>query len=212
MKRLLGAAVIVMSVAAGWRFLCQQARAAPNTQPQARDPSPRPQRRPCPLPAPVSAETKAARAKLDGFKADLDQKEAAIQGRTMPDADLQNIRLQIEPILDEHPHRHRRAGAEARGQQAAPDPARTEAGQGPARGERRRCQGPRRARGGSRGTRRDPAARTCPARPGRAAEHPDRRPAPGGLHPRPVRAERRHPQPQSLDGRGVTPFRASCGL
>jgi small-conductance mechanosensitive channel len=54
-----------------------------------------------PAPAAVSAETKAARAKLDGFKVDLDQKEAAIQGRTMPDADLQNIRLQIEPILTE---------------------------------------------------------------------------------------------------------------
>ncbi len=50
-------------------------------------------------PAPISAETKAARAKLDGYKADLDQKELAIQGRALSDAELQNFRQQIEPVI-----------------------------------------------------------------------------------------------------------------
>lgn len=49
----------------------------------------------------VSAETKAARAKLDGFKADLDQKELALQGRSQSDVELQNLRQQIEPIIAE---------------------------------------------------------------------------------------------------------------
>ncbi|MFL4996723.1 MAG: DUF3772 domain-containing protein, partial [Microvirga sp.] len=80
------------------------------TRPQAQAPaSAQPQAAPQAAPAPaaaapatsISAETKAVRAKLDGFKADLDQKEAAIQGRTMSDADLQNIRVQIEPIIGE---------------------------------------------------------------------------------------------------------------
>jgi small-conductance mechanosensitive channel len=100
MKRLLRAAAIVLSVAAGGVSYAQQAPSAPNTQPQAQTQAPAPAAA-VPAPAAVSAETKAARAKLDGFKVDLDQKEAAIQGRTMPDADLQNIRLQIEPILTE---------------------------------------------------------------------------------------------------------------
>ncbi len=100
MKRLLRAAAILLSVAAGGVSYAQQAPSAPNTQPQAQTQAPAPAAA-VPAPAAVSAETKAARAKLDGFKVDLDQKEAAIQGRTMPDADLQNIRLQIEPILTE---------------------------------------------------------------------------------------------------------------
>jgi len=90
LKRLLSAAVVVLSLAAGGTSLAQPAQTAPNPQAQAA---------PTPAPATISAETKAARAKLDGYKADLDQKEAAIQGRTMSDADLQAIRQQIEPII-----------------------------------------------------------------------------------------------------------------
>jgi len=96
MKRLLQAATILLSVAAGGMSYAQQAPSAPNTQSQAQPPA---QPQAVPAPAPISAETKAARTKLDGIKADLDQKEAAIQGRVMPDADLQNIRQQIEPII-----------------------------------------------------------------------------------------------------------------
>ncbi|WP_246728284.1 DUF3772 domain-containing protein [Microvirga terricola] len=47
----------------------------------------------------ASLDTKAARAKLDGIKADLDQKELALQGRTLPNAELQNLRQQMEPII-----------------------------------------------------------------------------------------------------------------
>jgi potassium-dependent mechanosensitive channel len=110
MKRLLRAAAIALSIAASGTSYAQQAQTSPNTRPQAQAPaSAQPQAAPQAAPAPaaaapatsISAETKAVRAKLDGFKADLDQKEAAIQGRTMSDADLQNIRVQIEPIIAE---------------------------------------------------------------------------------------------------------------
>lgn len=107
LKRLFGAAVIVLAIAAGGTSDAQQAQTAPNPQAQA-PAQPQPQAAPAPAqaaaapaPATISAETKAARANLDGYKADLDQKEAAIQGRTMSDADLQNIRQQIEPIIAE---------------------------------------------------------------------------------------------------------------
>ncbi|WP_262298519.1 DUF3772 domain-containing protein [Microvirga sesbaniae] len=100
MKRLFRAAVIVAGVAAGGASYAQQAQTSP-TAPPAQSPAATQPQAAVPAPAPISAETKAARARLDGFKADLDQKEAAIQGRTMPDADLQNIRLQIEPIIAE---------------------------------------------------------------------------------------------------------------
>lgn len=50
--------------------------------------------------APGAADTKAARARLDGFKAELGQRESAIQGRMQSDADLQNLRQQIEPIIE----------------------------------------------------------------------------------------------------------------
>ncbi|MBB4040593.1 small-conductance mechanosensitive channel [Microvirga flocculans] len=96
MKRLLQAAMIVLSVAAGSPSQAQQAPAAPDPQAQVQAPS-----QPQAAPPVISSETKAARAKLDGFKADLDQKEAAIQARTMSDGDLQAIRQQIEPILSE---------------------------------------------------------------------------------------------------------------
>lgn len=105
LKRLFGAAVIMLAVAAGGTSNAQQAQTAPNPQAQA-PAQPQPQADSAsatavPAPPAISAETKAARAKLDGYKADLDQKEAAIQGRTMSDADLQNIRQQIEPIIAE---------------------------------------------------------------------------------------------------------------
>ncbi|MBO1905968.1 mechanosensitive ion channel family protein [Microvirga sp. 3-52] len=103
MKRLLRAAAMALSLAAGGASYAQQAQTSPNTtQPQAQPPASAQAAPAAAAPATsISAETKAARAKLDGFKADLDQKEAAIQGRTMSDADLQNIRLQIEPIIAE---------------------------------------------------------------------------------------------------------------
>ncbi|MGO4707017.1 DUF3772 domain-containing protein [Microvirga sp. 2MCAF38] len=47
---------------------------------------------------PVSNETKATRSKLDGFKADLDQKEASLQGRRLSDAELQILRSELEPL------------------------------------------------------------------------------------------------------------------
>ncbi len=102
LKRLLQAAVIALSVVTGSLSHAQQTQTAPNPQTQApaqQQPQAQPPAPPAPAPAAVSAETKAARAKLDGYKADLDQKEAAIQGRIMSDADLQNIRQQIEPII-----------------------------------------------------------------------------------------------------------------
>jgi len=106
-KRLFQAAVIVLAVATGGTSDAQQTQPAPNPPAQA-PAQPLPQASPAPAPAAaapapttISAETKAARAKLDGYKADLDQKEAAIQGRAMADADLQNIRQQIEPIIAE---------------------------------------------------------------------------------------------------------------
>ncbi len=98
LKRLFSAAIIACGLAAGGFASAQQVQAPPAAQPQA----PAPQ---APPPAPdapggnVSAETKAARAKLDSFKADLDQKELALQGRTLSDAELQNLRQQIEPII-----------------------------------------------------------------------------------------------------------------
>ncbi|MCB8822971.1 DUF3772 domain-containing protein [Microvirga rosea] len=62
-------------------------------------PAPAPAVAPSPAPA-LSADTKAARAKLDAFKADLDQKELAIQGRAQSDTELQNLRQQIDPIIE----------------------------------------------------------------------------------------------------------------
>ncbi|WP_245435351.1 DUF3772 domain-containing protein [Microvirga calopogonii] len=102
MKGLFRAAVIALSMAAGGASYAQQAQTSPNTQPQPQpQAAPAPAPAAAPAPAPVSPETKAARAKLDGFKADLEQKEAAVQGRVMADADLQNIRQQLEPIIAE---------------------------------------------------------------------------------------------------------------
>jgi potassium-dependent mechanosensitive channel len=101
MKRLLGAVVLACSLGSAGIGWAQQAQPAPQTQSQPQPAAPQPPASP-PAAAPaatVSAETKAARAKLDGYQADLDQKELALQGRTLSDADLQNLRLQIEPVI-----------------------------------------------------------------------------------------------------------------
>lgn len=48
----------------------------------------------------ISAETKAVRAKLDAFKLDLDQKEAALQRRDLGDGDLQRLRQELDPTAE----------------------------------------------------------------------------------------------------------------
>ena len=50
--------------------------------------------------AAVSQDIKSIRARLDGVKADLDQKEAAFRGRELSDLELQQMRQQIEPVAD----------------------------------------------------------------------------------------------------------------
>lgn len=46
-----------------------------------------------------SNDTRAARAKLDGYKADLDQRETALQGRAHSDPELQAMRQELEPLI-----------------------------------------------------------------------------------------------------------------
>lgn len=112
LKRLFSAVIVACGLTSGGLALAQQAQAPARAQPQAQAPAvpqaPVPQPpvpTPAAAPAPdgpaanISAETKATRAKLDGFKADLDQKELALQGRVLSDADLQNLRQQIEPVI-----------------------------------------------------------------------------------------------------------------
>ena len=53
---------------------------------------------PAATPAP-SADVKAARIRLDGYKGDLDQKERSLE-RDLSDADLQRLRQQTDPIAD----------------------------------------------------------------------------------------------------------------
>ncbi|MXQ11297.1 DUF3772 domain-containing protein [Microvirga makkahensis] len=109
MKRLFSAAIVACGLASAGVAFAQQAQTPPLAQSQApapQAPAPaapaQPPTQPSDAPAAsVSAETKAARAKLDGFEADLDQKELALQGRTLSDAELQNLRQQIEPIIAE---------------------------------------------------------------------------------------------------------------
>ncbi|MGO4388452.1 DUF3772 domain-containing protein [Microvirga sp. 2YAF29] len=102
MKRLLGAVILACGLGSAGIGWAQQAQPAPQAQSQPQPAAPQPSAAAPPAAAPavtVSAETKAARAKLDGYQADLDQKELALQGRTLSDADLQNLRLQIEPVI-----------------------------------------------------------------------------------------------------------------
>src|SRR5215212_9493795 len=51
-------------------------------------------------PPPLSPETRALRSKLEASKLDLDQKEAALNGRDLSDAELQAIRQGIDPIAE----------------------------------------------------------------------------------------------------------------
>lgn len=48
----------------------------------------------------LSAETKAARARLESYKANLTQTELGLEARRHSDADLQRLRLQIEPMIE----------------------------------------------------------------------------------------------------------------
>ncbi|MEZ0169187.1 DUF3772 domain-containing protein [Microvirga sp. TS319] len=104
LKRLFAAAIVACGLASGGFAFAQQAQ-APAQQPTSASQAPSseaPAKPAAPPDAPavnVSTETKAARAKLDGFKADLDQKEMALQGRVLSDPELQNLRQQIEPII-----------------------------------------------------------------------------------------------------------------
>jgi small-conductance mechanosensitive channel len=107
LRRLFSAAIVACGLASGGLAFAQPAQTPPPAQAQApapQVPAPEtPAQPPAATPdapaASISAETKAARTKLDGFKADLDQKELALQGRTLSDAELQNLRQQIEPII-----------------------------------------------------------------------------------------------------------------
>src|SRR4051794_6774179 len=72
--------------------LAQTEPAPVQTQPEKPDPpSPRAGAPPTPPAAapPLSPETKALRSKLDAFRLDLDQKEAALSRRDLSDAELQ---------------------------------------------------------------------------------------------------------------------------
>src|SRR3954454_25052921 len=112
LKRLRGAFVIacgalVLITAAGplaTPALAQAAHIPAQGQPEQPDQPRRPHAgdpttTPAP-PPPLSPETKALRAKLDAVKLDLDQKEAALNGRELSDAELQALRQGIDPIAD----------------------------------------------------------------------------------------------------------------
>ena len=100
-----GALVLIAGIASGPRpALAQTAQVLAQGQteqpdqpriPRAGDPT----TTPAPAP-PLSPETKALRSKLDAFKLDLDQKEAALSGRELTDAELQGLRQGIDPIAE----------------------------------------------------------------------------------------------------------------
>ncbi|WP_246505017.1 DUF3772 domain-containing protein [Microvirga antarctica] len=73
-------------------------------QPAASPPSaPLAQAAPAPAADPVKVaapDTRAARARLDSFKANLTQTELGLQSRRHSDAELQALRLQIEPMVE----------------------------------------------------------------------------------------------------------------
>ena len=48
----------------------------------------------------ISAETKAVRSRLEAFKSDLDRTELALEGRYLPDAELQGVRHRTEPVAE----------------------------------------------------------------------------------------------------------------
>src|SRR3954469_23840246 len=95
-RQLLRAAMMALSLAMGAGVQAQPAQ-PPHVQGPAAPAQPAAQPNDGPGTA-VSAETKAARAKLDGYKAELDQKELSLQGRALSDTDLQGLRDQIEPL------------------------------------------------------------------------------------------------------------------
>jgi small-conductance mechanosensitive channel len=48
----------------------------------------------------AAPDVKAARSRLDGFRAELDQKERALQARELPDPELQRLRQQLDPVAE----------------------------------------------------------------------------------------------------------------
>ena len=65
-------------------------------RPRAGDPTTTPAAAP-----PLSPETKALRSKLEAFRLDLDQKEAALSRRDLSDAELQAMRQDLDPIAED---------------------------------------------------------------------------------------------------------------
>jgi small-conductance mechanosensitive channel len=90
-QRLAMAAIFALTAVAGSAPASSQAQAPAQSQAQAPKPADV---------ATVSSETKATRAKLDAYKADLDQKEATLSGRELSDGELQALRQQIEPVAE----------------------------------------------------------------------------------------------------------------
>ena len=102
MKRLLRAAAILLSVAAGGVSYAQQAPSAPNTQPQAQTQAPPlPLPRPCPLRPRFPPKRRRPVPSSTGTRSISTRRKRRSRDAPCPDADLQNIRLQIEPILTE---------------------------------------------------------------------------------------------------------------
>jgi small-conductance mechanosensitive channel len=87
-RRFLAAALVAWAILPAGHALAQ-ATSAQATSAQAASPAD---------PSPVSAETKTARAKLDAIKASLDQTELALQGRELPEPELQKLRQTTEPL------------------------------------------------------------------------------------------------------------------
>jgi potassium-dependent mechanosensitive channel len=50
--------------------------------------------------AAISSDAKSVRARLEAFKASLDQNEATLQGRELTDADLLRLRTSTEPLIE----------------------------------------------------------------------------------------------------------------
>jgi small-conductance mechanosensitive channel len=48
----------------------------------------------------ISSETRAVRSRLEAFKSDLDRTELALEGRDLPDAELQGVRHRTEPVAE----------------------------------------------------------------------------------------------------------------
>ena len=149
--------------------------------------------------ATISNDAKSVRAKLDAYKADLDQRESALQGRDLSSRELQTMRLQIEPITESifaqiESMTPRLEAAKARLDQLGPKPkeGQPEESADVAQGSRPSVRRPsrnstRRSASDARSSSRRSSSRTA-----------DRRPAPRRLRTRPVRAEFRRPEPRTL--------------